>query len=99
MEEVTRKKISIYGLKPNFETGCTNPSLKARVVKSKFISMGFSPFLATVKILIPALLCSSFLSAQSYVPEKTNVKVKVNPVAHVGAYAFNLKDVKLLNSP
>jgi DUF1680 family protein len=37
--------------------------------------------------------------AQSYVPEKTNANIKVNPVAPVKAYAFNLKDVKLLNSP
>src|ERR1043165_1055631 len=45
------------------------------------------------------LISSSFAFAQSYVPEKTNSKVKVNPVAHVSAYAFNLKDVKLLNNP
>ena len=45
------------------------------------------------------LFASVFCYAQSYVPEKTNAKVKVNPVAHVSAYAFNLRDVKLLNSP
>jgi DUF1680 family protein len=40
-----------------------------------------------------------FCSAQSYVPEKFNPAIKINPVIPVKAYAFNLKDVKLLNSP
>src|ERR1035438_7351065 len=44
------------------------------------------------------LICfSSF--AQSYVPEKNNERVKVLPLAVLQAYAFNLKDVRLLNSP
>ncbi|MDX2046996.1 MAG: glycoside hydrolase family 127 protein, partial [Chitinophagaceae bacterium] len=38
-------------------------------------------------------------NAQSYVPEKSDTKMKVNPVVPVKAYAFNLKDVKLLQSP
>ena len=41
-------------------------------------------------------LCSS---AQSYVPEISNNKIKIKPVIPIKAYSFNLKDVKLLNSP
>jgi hypothetical protein len=43
----------------------------------------------------------SFLisSPQSYVPEKNNLAVNVQPVIPVKAYAFNLKNVRLLNSP
>lgn len=37
--------------------------------------------------------------SQSYVPERNNPKIKVNPVVPVNAYAFNLRDVKLFNSP
>ena len=37
--------------------------------------------------------------SQSYVPEKKNAKVKVQPVVQVKAYAFPLSDVKLLKSP
>ena len=45
--------------------------------------------------------CFSFIMgiAQSYVPEKDFTKMKVKPVVPVKAYSFNLKDVKLLNSP
>ncbi|MCW5910416.1 MAG: glycoside hydrolase family 127 protein [Cyclobacteriaceae bacterium] len=32
---------------------------------------------------------------QSYLPEKNNIKIKVQPSADVQAYAFNLRDVKL----
>ncbi len=35
--------------------------------------------------------------AQSYLPEKNNPKLKVNPVIGLKAYAFNLKDVQLLD--
>ena len=42
---------------------------------------------------------SVFCHAQSYVPEKTHSNVIVKPVITVKAYAFNLKDVKLLNGP
>src|SRR6187431_1881340 len=49
------------------------------------------------------LLCCCFsimlCNAQSYVPEKDFSKMKVKPVVAVKAYSFNLKDVKLLNSP
>jgi DUF1680 family protein len=37
--------------------------------------------------------------AQSYVPQKNNDRVKVQPAAVMQAYAFDLKDVRLLNSP
>ena len=50
-------------------------------------------------ILFLLVFYSSFSWAQSYVPEKTNAKVKVKSAVQVKAYAFNLKDVKLLNSP
>ena len=50
-------------------------------------------------IFVPLFLYTLFISAQSYVPEKNNPKMKVKPVVAVKAYSFNLKDVKLLNSP
>ena len=34
--------------------------------------------------------------SQSYSPEKNNPKIKVKPAADIKAYAFNLKDVRLL---
>jgi uncharacterized protein len=45
------------------------------------------------------ILHSSFFISlsQSYLPEKNNEKIKVQPVTAIKAYAFNLKDVKLLN--
>lgn len=43
---------------------------------------------------------SFFISySQSYIPEKNNLSVKIQPVVSIKAYAFNLKDVKLLNGP
>lgn len=53
------------------------------------------------KIVVGIISCYLCFSAfgQSYVPEKSNAKVKVSPVVPVKAYGFNLKDVKLLNSP
>lgn len=38
---------------------------------------------------------SLLLAAQSYVPEKDNMRVKVKPVTDIRAYAFNLADVRL----
>lgn len=35
--------------------------------------------------------------SQSYIPEKNNSLVKVKPVPGINAYAFNLRDVKLLD--
>lgn len=53
------------------------------------------------RILCTVLVLSSFLVsvAQSYIPEKKNTKVKVQPVVPVKAFAFPLSDVKLLASP
>ncbi|MFM9911526.1 MAG: beta-L-arabinofuranosidase domain-containing protein [Chitinophagaceae bacterium] len=53
-----------------------------------------SSFIICLSLLI---IYTSF--SQSYVPEKKNNKVKINPVVPIKAYAFNLRDVKLLNSP
>lgn len=36
---------------------------------------------------------------QSYVPEFKNDKIKVKPVVDIQAFAFNIKDVRLLDSP
>ena len=49
-------------------------------------------FITAVSFCLPA-------STQSYVPEIGNSKIKIKPVVPVKSYAFNLKDVKLLNSP
>ena len=38
-------------------------------------------------------------TAQSYVPEKSNNKLKIKPVVPIKAYSFNLSEVRLLNSP
>lgn len=47
-----------------------------------------------LSIAVIALLQQA--AAQSYVPEKENDKVKVQPVVPMAAYAFNLKQVRLL---
>jgi DUF1680 family protein len=39
------------------------------------------------------------VSAQSYVPEENNTKIKIKPVVDIQAYAFALSDIKLLPSP
>jgi DUF1680 family protein len=55
-----------------------------------------------MKRLFLFLLLFSLLltgSSQSYVPEQNNLKMKIKPVVPVSAYSFNLKDVRLLNSP
>lgn len=51
------------------------------------------------KIFPPCLfiLLTITIHAQSYIPELKNPKIKINPVAAVKAYAFNIKDVKLLD--
>jgi DUF1680 family protein len=49
--------------------------------------------------LLLTVFCGTLISAQSYVPEMNNSKMKVKPVVPIKAYSFNLKDVKLLNSP
>ena len=43
------------------------------------------------------LVLSYALYSQSYVPELKNARVKVSPAAPIKAYAFSLKDVKLLD--
>jgi hypothetical protein len=45
------------------------------------------------------ILAAAVCCAQSYVPEKSNTLVKAPPAIPIKAYAFNLKEVKLLNSP
>ena len=46
-----------------------------------------------------AFLMAGVCYGQSYVPERNNPKVLVKPAILPQAYAFNLKDVRLLNSP
>ena len=45
------------------------------------------------------LSATGLCNAQSYIPEKKNTKVKVQPVVQVKSFAFPLNDVKLLQSP
>jgi len=42
------------------------------------------------------IILSLQLRAQSYVPEKNNPRIKITPTAEINAYAFNLRDVRLL---
>ncbi len=51
--------------------------------------------ICSVTFLFSLLLCT----AQSYIPETKNAKVKVQPVVPVKAFSFPLSDVKLLQSP
>ena len=48
-------------------------------------------------LLIPLLLWTFTSFAQSYVPQKNNSHLKVKPVVDLQAYAFDLRDVKLLD--
>lgn len=41
----------------------------------------------------------SYANGQSYVPESNNQKIVIKPKIKIKAYAFNLKDVRLLESP
>ena len=50
-------------------------------------------------MILLAMMLVNVAQAQSYVPEKDNPKVIVQPVISPQAYAFNLRDVRLLNSP
>lgn len=45
------------------------------------------------------ILASVVCGAQSYLPEKSNALLKVQPAVPVKTYAFNLKEVKLLTGP
>lgn len=46
-----------------------------------------------------SMVAALSVQAQSYVPEYNNAKMKVKPVVALESYAFNLKDVRLLESP
>jgi len=48
-------------------------------------------------LFVLAILVTVNSNAQSYVPEKNNEKVIVSPEVEMRAYAFNLKDVRLLD--
>lgn len=48
-------------------------------------------------ILIPLLLLACSSLAQSYIPQKDNDHLKVKPMVNLKAYAFDLRNVKLLN--
>ncbi|HEY5407565.1 MAG TPA: beta-L-arabinofuranosidase domain-containing protein, partial [Ginsengibacter sp.] len=52
-------------------------------------------WLKTVALAISSLICCTSFS-QSYLAEKNNPKFKVQPSIKLQAYAFNLKDVRLL---
>ncbi|HEX9514002.1 MAG TPA: beta-L-arabinofuranosidase domain-containing protein [Puia sp.] len=56
-----------------------------------------------MKTLINTLIYSFILTitatAQSYVPEWNDKRIKVQPEIELGAYSFNLSDVQLLESP
>ena len=47
-------------------------------------------------LIILFSLCYSYSFSQSYVPELNNPKIKVQPEISIKAYAFNVKDVQLL---
>ena len=53
------------------------------------------PFMKKI-ILIPLFFIVLSSLAQSYIPQKNNSLLKVKPVADMQAYAFDLRDVKLL---
>ncbi len=50
-------------------------------------------------VLIVFLFSPLLNLAQSYIPEYNNIKVKVKPAIQIKSFAFNLNEVKLLNSP
>ncbi len=52
-----------------------------------------------IALLLTAGCCIMQLAAlsQSYLPEKNNPKIKIKPAIGLKAYAFNLKDVQLLD--
>src|SRR5690349_24703789 len=47
-------------------------------------------------LLASNIFCMS-VTAQSFVPEKENDKIKIKPAIALQAYSFDLRDVKLLN--
>ncbi|MES1159350.1 MAG: beta-L-arabinofuranosidase domain-containing protein [Bacteroidota bacterium] len=52
-----------------------------------------------INTLIYSLTITITATAQSYVPEWKDNRIKVQPAVEIGAYAFNLEDVQLLESP
>ncbi len=52
-----------------------------------------------VMLVLSAALFGKPAAGQSYLPEQGDARMKMKPVVPVKAYAFNLKDVKLLESP
>src|SRR5450756_2459149 len=52
-----------------------------------------------INLSIYALAFTITATAQSYVPEWKDKRIKVQPGIEMGAYAFNLGDVQLLESP
>src|SRR5258705_1342612 len=75
---------------------CGNLCFSVPLGLKKYMAASFRQ---SMVILFLLLFYTSFVWAQSYVPEKSNSKVKVKPAVPVRAYAFNLKDVKLLSGP
>lgn len=53
---------------------------------------------SSIYILL-SLLVAVAVRAQSYVPVWNDARIKVKPAIDIKAYAFNLKDIKLLESP
>ena len=51
----------------------------------------------SILLLFGSCLAQLTSVAQSYLPEKANRKIRVQPAIGLQAYAFNLKDVKLLD--
>lgn len=49
--------------------------------------------------LVLFLFTITYVNGQSYVPERGNRKMVIKPEIKINAYAFNLEDVKLLESP
>lgn len=52
-----------------------------------------------IKMIICILIISNNVFGQSYVPEFNNEKIKIKPIVSIEAYAFSIKDVRLLDSP
>ena len=55
--------------------------------------------LMSAAVFCCSLMIADNITGQAYVPEWNNDKVKVKDKAAINAYAFHLKDIKLLASP
>ncbi|MDR6942743.1 beta-L-arabinofuranosidase domain-containing protein [Mucilaginibacter pocheonensis] len=49
--------------------------------------------------LVACFISAQTTRAQSYVPEWNDARIKIKPIVAIKAYAFDLKDVQLLESP